>query len=85
MTTVILGLLMYVAIGVFIVMSVSVCLSHKSRPQAQTSRRSLAMELIWSVVPWLILVGAVAPAVIGIMRDSQTSPVQARIFETPGN
>jgi hypothetical protein len=39
--------------------------------------------LIWSVIPWLILFGAVTPAVVGIMRDSQTPPVQARVFE-PG-
>jgi heme/copper-type cytochrome/quinol oxidase subunit 2 len=85
MTTVILGLLMYVAIAVFIMMSVTVCLSHRSRPQAQASRRSLAVELIWNVVPWLILVGAVTPAVIGILRDSQAPPAQARVFATPGN
>jgi hypothetical protein len=41
--------------------------------------------LIWSVIPWLILVAAVAPSVVGIMRDSRAAPVQARLLEMHEN
>jgi heme/copper-type cytochrome/quinol oxidase subunit 2 len=79
----ILGLLTIVAVGLFVVMLVTVLMNHRSRRRARIPVGSLVRELIWSVVPWLILVGAVTPAVVGIMRDSQTPPVQARVFE-PG-
>ncbi len=81
----ILGLVMYVAIAVFIVMSVTVCLSHRSRPQVEASRRSLVVELVWSVIPWLILFGALTPAVVGIIRNSRAAPVQPGIFAAGGN
>jgi heme/copper-type cytochrome/quinol oxidase subunit 2 len=79
----ILGLFSTVAVTLFVVMLLTVLMSHRSRRRAKTPVGSLVRELIWSVVPWLILVGAVTPAVLGIMRDSQTPPVQARVFE-PG-
>jgi heme/copper-type cytochrome/quinol oxidase subunit 2 len=79
----ILGLLTTVVIGLFVVMLLTVLMSHRSRRRARAPVGSLVRELIWSVIPWLILVGAVTPAVIGIMRDSETPPVQARVSE-PG-
>jgi hypothetical protein len=48
-------------------------------------RCELVVELVWSVIPWLILVGAVTPAVIGIIHDSKASPVQPGILEPGGN
>jgi heme/copper-type cytochrome/quinol oxidase subunit 2 len=81
MTTVILGLFMFVAIGLFVAMLVTACLTHRSRPQTQVPSHSLVVELAWSVVPWLILIAAVTPAVIGIVRDAQTQPVQARLLD----
>ncbi len=69
----ILVLLTAVTIGLFVVMLVTVVMSHRSRCQAKVPTGSLVGELIWSVVPWLIVVGAVTPAVIGIMRHSDDS------------
>jgi heme/copper-type cytochrome/quinol oxidase subunit 2 len=79
----ILGLFSTVAVTLFVVMLLTVLMSHRSRRRARVPVGSLVREVIWSVIPWLILVGAVTPAVLGIMRDSQTPPVQARVFE-PG-
>jgi heme/copper-type cytochrome/quinol oxidase subunit 2 len=79
----ILGLLTTVAMTLFVVMLLTVLIHHRSRRRARVPVGSLVRELIWSVIPWLILVGAVTPAVVGIMHDSQTPPVQARVFE-PG-
>ena len=79
----ILGVFTTVAVGLFVVMLLTVLMSHRSRRRARVPVGSLVRELIWSVIPWLILVGAVTPAVVGIMRDAQTPPVQARVFE-PG-
>ena len=79
----ILGLLTTVAIGLFVVMLLTVLMSHRSRRRARVPVGSLVREVIWSVIPWLILVGAVTPAVVGIMRDSRTPPVQARVL-APG-
>lgn len=79
----IVELLMVVAFGLFVVMSLMVCVSHRSRRRTKSFTGSLVMELIWSVIPWLILVGAITPAVMGIMRDSRSPPVQARVLE-PG-
>ena len=76
----ILGLLTTVAMGLFVVMLLSVFMSYRSRRRAKIPVGLLALELIWSVIPWLILVGAVTPAVIGIIRDSRALPVQARVF-----
>jgi heme/copper-type cytochrome/quinol oxidase subunit 2 len=66
--------------GLFVVMLLNALMSHRSRRRARLSVGSLALELIWSVIPWVILVGAVTPAVVGIMRDSRALPVQARVF-----
>jgi heme/copper-type cytochrome/quinol oxidase subunit 2 len=79
----ILGLLTTVAVALFVVMLLTVLTSYQLRRRAKIPVGSLVLELIWSVIPWLILVGAVTPAVVGIMRDSQTPPVQARVLE-PG-
>jgi heme/copper-type cytochrome/quinol oxidase subunit 2 len=64
----ILGLLTTVAVGLFVVMLLTVFMSHRSRRRARIPVGSLVLELIWSVIPWLILLGAVTPAAIGIMR-----------------
>jgi hypothetical protein len=45
----------------------------------------LAVKWVWSVIPWLILVGAVTPAVIGIIHDSKAAPVQAGMLEPGGH
>jgi heme/copper-type cytochrome/quinol oxidase subunit 2 len=65
----ILKLLITVAVAVFMVMLLTVVMSHRSRSQAKLPMGSLAMDLIWSAVPWLIVAGAVTPAVIALMRD----------------
>ena len=76
----ILGLLTTVAVGLFVVMLLSVFMSYRSRRRAKIPVGSLVLELIWGVIPWVILVGAVTPAVVGIIRDSRALPVQARVF-----
>lgn len=68
MTAVILGLFTTVALGVLVVMLVTTCVSHRSRRQATATASSLLFELIWSVIPWLIVVAAATPSVISIMR-----------------
>jgi heme/copper-type cytochrome/quinol oxidase subunit 2 len=74
-----------VALGLFVVMLLTVLRSHRSRRQARIPVGSLVLELVWSVIPWLILIGAVTPAAIGILRDSRTPPVQAQVFATGDN
>ena len=65
-----LGLLTTVAAGVLVVMLASAWLSHRARRQLAAHASSLLTELIWSVVPWLILLAAALPAAIVIMRDN---------------
>jgi heme/copper-type cytochrome/quinol oxidase subunit 2 len=64
----ILGLFATVAFGVLVVMLVTTCVSHRSRRDGSTYASSLLGELLWSVIPWLIVVAAVTPSVISIMR-----------------
>ncbi|MDB6009337.1 MAG: hypothetical protein JWL65_1587 [Gammaproteobacteria bacterium] len=81
----VLGLLTTVVMGLFVVMLATVVMSHRARLRASMPVGSLVLELIWSVIPWLMLLGAVTPAVIGIMRDSRAPPIQARVFATGDN
>jgi heme/copper-type cytochrome/quinol oxidase subunit 2 len=81
----VLGLLTTVVMGLFVVMLATVVMSHRARLRASIPVGSLVLELIWSVIPWLMLLGAVTPAVIGIMRDSRALPIQARVFATGDN
>lgn len=61
--------------------------TYRLRRKATTAvpRGELVVKLAWSVIPWLILVGAVTPAVIGIIHDSKVSAVQPGILEPGGN
>lgn len=68
MTAMILGLFATVAFGVLVVMLVTTCVSHRSRRDASAYASSLLGELLWSAVPWLIVVAASTPAVLSIMR-----------------
>jgi heme/copper-type cytochrome/quinol oxidase subunit 2 len=68
MTAVILGLFTTVAFAVLVVMLVMICVSHRSRRHTATCASSLLSELIWSAIPWLILIAAATPSVISIMR-----------------
>jgi heme/copper-type cytochrome/quinol oxidase subunit 2 len=68
MTVMMLGLFMTVAFGVLVVMLVVTCVSHRSRRHTATGTSSLLSELIWSAIPWLILISAATPSVISIMR-----------------
>jgi len=72
----ILRLLTTVFAALFVVTLLTVVMSHRSRRQAKLPTGSLVMELIWNVIPWLIVAGAVTPAFIGIMRNSHVPPVQ---------
>jgi heme/copper-type cytochrome/quinol oxidase subunit 2 len=68
MTALFLGLFTTVALGVLVVMLVTTCASHRSRRHSETRTASLLSELLWSAVPWLILIAAATPSVLSIMR-----------------
>lgn len=68
MTAMILGLFTTVVFGVLVVMLVTICVSHRSRRDTAAFTSSLLGELIWSAIPWLILIGAATPSVLSIMR-----------------
>jgi heme/copper-type cytochrome/quinol oxidase subunit 2 len=72
----ILNLCLTVTSVIFVVMLVNVWVSHRSRRLAEASAGSLVTELIWSVIPWVIVVAAAAPAALEIMRHggSQAGP-----------
>jgi heme/copper-type cytochrome/quinol oxidase subunit 2 len=77
MSPVILGLLATVAAVLLVVMLVSTCMTHRLRRQANAPAGSLVVELIWNVIPWLILVAAVMPAADVILRDAPAATMQA--------
>ena len=68
MTAMILGLFTTVVFGVLVVMLVTICVSHRSRRNSAACTSSLLGELIWSAIPWLILVAAATPSAVVIMR-----------------
>jgi heme/copper-type cytochrome/quinol oxidase subunit 2 len=68
MTAMFLGVFTTVALGVLVVMLVTACTSHKSRRNSATRTASLLSELLWSAIPWLILIAAATPSVLSIMR-----------------
>jgi len=68
MTEAILGLLATVAFAVLVVMLVAACTSHRSRRDAAVRAISLLWELVWSAIPWVIMIAAAAPSVVSIMR-----------------
>jgi heme/copper-type cytochrome/quinol oxidase subunit 2 len=70
MTAMILGVFTTVAFGVLVVMLVTTCVSHRSRRNPATCTSSLLTELIWSTIPWLILVAAVTPSAVVILRGN---------------
>ena len=72
MNAAILNLCLAATGAVFVVMLVTVWVSYKSRRSAEASPGSLGMELIWTVIPWLIVIAAAAPAAIEIMRNSRS-------------
>jgi heme/copper-type cytochrome/quinol oxidase subunit 2 len=68
MTAMILSLFTTVVFGVLVVMLVMICVSHRSRRDTAAFTSSHLGELIWSAIPWLILIGAATPSVLSIMR-----------------
>jgi heme/copper-type cytochrome/quinol oxidase subunit 2 len=82
-----LGVLSIAVVALFAAALLPVVRSYRLRRKATTAvpRGELVVELAWSVIPWLILVGAVTPAVIGIIHDSKVSPVQPGILEPGGH
>jgi heme/copper-type cytochrome/quinol oxidase subunit 2 len=68
MTAMFLGVFTTVALGVLVVMLVTTCTSYKSRRNCATRTASLLSELLWSAIPWLILIAAATPSVLSIMR-----------------
>jgi len=70
-TVVIFRLCTSVAIAVFVVMLITAYLGHRSRRRLEATSGSFAVELIWAVIPWLILIAAGTPAALVIMREAR--------------
>lgn len=70
MRLIILILCALIAAGVFAVMFFAIWRSHPRASPAASSRRSLAMELVWAAIPCLMIVAAAFPAVIVIAAGS---------------
>jgi heme/copper-type cytochrome/quinol oxidase subunit 2 len=53
-----------IAVATFSAMLVSTCTAHRSAAPTGHARQSLALELLWAVIPCLIIVGAALPSLL---------------------
>jgi heme/copper-type cytochrome/quinol oxidase subunit 2 len=68
MRVALLGVCALLALGVFAAMLLGVGRRHEAPDAQPGARRGLALELVWAVIPCLMVIAAVMPAAIKILE-----------------